>query len=161
MRQRRPATKNEPVVEYEDIDEFVAGGSIPAGRFAVSYEGVPVDFYYAPVEGARATVVFFHGSTSKAVSLPMHAGTGLMKNIPANRLAISDPSIALDDTFELILSWYAGSAKQPRLSYFIETIIRRVQVLVGVPHLIFMGGSGGGMRRWKCLDVLRVRLLWR
>src|SRR5699024_7905676 len=85
-----------------------------------------------------------HGSTKKDVDLPMFAANTIMKGIPANRLAISDPSITWDDTRELILSWYIGSAQQPRLQFFLESTIRRIKELTGTPRLIFFGSSGGG-----------------
>lgn len=144
MRERRPATAADPVKEFEDYEHFESSGSIPEGRFVVPYNGVPVDFVYHPIENARTTVVFFHGSTQKTVSLPMHSGVGIMRNIPANRLAISDPSLTLDGSCELILSWFIGSSQQPRLQFFLEMIIRRIRELTGDPHMIFMGGSGGG-----------------
>lgn len=144
MRARRPATQDIPVKEYENFDHFVATGSVPSGRFTIQYENAPVDFFYAPVDYARTTVVFFHGSTDKAVSLPMHTGSGVMRNLPANRLAISDPSLTLDGSRKLILSWFAGSSRQPKLQYFIERVIRRIREVTGSQHMIFMGGSGGG-----------------
>lgn len=114
------------------------------GRFSIHYGGVPVDFSYHPIEGAKTTVVMFHGSTKKDVSLPMLAGAGITKGLPVNRLAISDPSLTLDDSHELILSWFAGSSIQPKLQHFLEAVVRRVTEVTGAPSLIFMGGSGGG-----------------
>jgi len=67
-----------------------------------------------------------------------------MEGIRANRLAISDPSLALDSSFNLTLGWHAGSSAQPRLQYFIETVIRRIQEVTGISNLVFVGGSGGG-----------------
>lgn len=144
MRARRPGTPQEPVKEFEDYEHFESSGEVPSGRFVIPYNGVPVDFLYEPVEGAKATVVTFHGSTKKDVNLPIFAGNNIMKGLPANRLAICDPSITLDSSHELILSWFMGSSQQPRLQFFLETTIRRIKEITGAPRLIFFGSSGGG-----------------
>lgn len=144
MRPRRPSTHEDPVFEFYSFEQFEALGTVPESRFSIDYEGVPVDFIYQPVAGARTTVVMFHGSTNKDVSIPMLSGVGIMSGLRANRLAISDPSLTLDDSKELILSWFMGSARQPYLQFFIERVIRRVKEITNTPRLIFMGGSGGG-----------------
>lgn len=144
MRSRKAATSLEPVTEYSNLEDFLSIGSLDSGRFAISYGGVPVDFYYDAVENAKATIVMFHGSTRKDVNLPMLAGAGITSGLAVNRLAVSDPSLTADSSCELILSWYAGSSQQPELQYFLERVIRRISALSGTQNLIFMGGSGGG-----------------
>lgn len=144
MRERRPATSTDPVTEYESFEHFLSGDDVPKGRFVVPYEGVPVDFFYQPVPGATTTVLFFHGSTQRDVDLPMHLGKGMMRGTPANHLTISDPSLTLDDSKTLILSWYAGSSRQPELQHFLRSVVQLVLERTGNPHLIFLGGSGGG-----------------
>lgn len=144
MRERRPGTPEHPVIEFEDFEHFETAGILPSGRFAIGYNGVPVDFLYEPADNAKATVVIFHGSTARDVNMPMFAGTGVMQGVAANRLSISDPSILMDGSGQLILSWFAGSARQPRLQFFIERVIRRVRELSGLSRLVFFGSSGGG-----------------
>lgn len=144
MRERRPAISTDPVTEYESFEHFLVRGQVPAGRFSILHEGVPVDFVYEPVENAKTTVVFFHGSTKRDVSLPSFAGSRIVEGIPVNRLAISDPSLTADRSYRLTLSWFVGSERQPNLQYFLETVIRRIFEITGVRHRIFMGSSGGG-----------------
>lgn len=144
MRERRPATRSNPVHEFLSLDHFLSAATLPTGRFVVPHEGVPVDFYYEPVEGARTTVVFFHGATLGSVDLPWHPGRRVMEGIRANRLTVSDPTLALDDSYTLTLSWYVGSSTQPQLQYFLERVFRRVLEVTGIEQVIFTGGSGGG-----------------
>lgn len=144
MRKRRPGTRTDPVQEFDSFDHFLSSGGVPSGRFTIPNEHVPVDFLYTPVEGAKTTVIFFHGATTGHVNLPWHPGKRVMEGIRANRLAISDPSLALDDSYSLTLAWHVGSSSQPRLQYFIENVIQRIQQVTGIEHLMFVGGSGGG-----------------
>src|SRR5699024_5605609 len=144
MRERRPATASDLVTEYESFEHFVIRGQVPVGRFSIEYEGIPVDFLYEPVENARTTAVFFHGSTKRDVSLPSFSGSRIVEGIPLNRLSISDPSLTADESCRLTLSWFAGSHRQSNLQYFLETVIRRVFQVTGARHRIFMGSSGGG-----------------
>lgn len=136
--------RSNPVHEFLSLEHYLSAGMAPTGRFVVPHEGVPVDFYYEPVEGARTTVVFFHGAALGSVSLPWHPGRRAMDGVRANRLTVSDPTLALDDSYTLRLSWYVGSTVQPQLQYFIETVFRRVLEVTGIEHVMFFGASGGG-----------------
>lgn len=144
MRDRQFGSETSPSHAFSSYKHFEHSGLLPTGWFSIDYAGYPVDFFYDPSENAQTTIVFFHGSTTQDVKLPVFTGSGITKGLEVNRLSISDPSIALDENRELILSWYIGSAKQPNLQFFIETVIRRILQISGTPHLIFMGGSGGG-----------------
>ena len=125
MRPRRPASGTDPVTDYDSFDEFVAADSLPSGRFEIQYEGAPVDFLYESNPDAKATVVIFHGSTKKDVDLPMLSGTSIMEGLSANLLAVSDPSLTLDDSQELILSWFMGSKRQPDLQQFLAAVVQK------------------------------------
>lgn len=122
----------------------MATGEVPQGRFVVPDRGVPVDFLYEPVANAKTTVIFFHGAVLGTISLPWHPGERIVENVRANRLAISDPSLALDDSHRLTLGWHAGSSQQPALQRFIELVVRRISEVTGIQNLVFIGGSGGG-----------------
>lgn len=141
MRSRRPHTLGDPLVEYSSIEEFESSAGIPCGRFSVMFKGIPVDFLYDN-RGYDTTIVCFHGAVDVKVNLPWHTAEGVMKDVAANRLAISDPSLVLGDGLKL--AWFGGSSKQVGLQGFIEQVIRAVNNKASNQHVVFFGGSGGG-----------------
>lgn len=141
MRERRPATTDAPVAEYPSIDAFLNTESVPSGRFTVVYEDLPIDFQYEHRD-SQTTVVSFHGAAQTNISLPWFVGKGVLQDVEANWLAVSDPTLLLDA--ELKLSWYAVSQQQPNLQGIVAAVVRHVAQVSGTKHHIFFGSSGGG-----------------
>lgn len=141
MRTRRPGTEKEPVQEFESIAQLTASASLADGRLAVAHSPYPVDFHFRD-SASNTIVVSFHGAALKTVSLPWHAGRSVMSTVPSKWLAISDPSLLIDE--DLKLAWFAGSKHQPRLQSFVAEAISEIMRKVGAEHAIFFGSSGGG-----------------
>lgn len=141
MRSRRPSTIEDPIIEYKSFEEFKLVDTAPVGRFSIDFKGLPVDFLYEN-RGYNTTVVGFHGAIMATVDLPFHTAAGVMTNVKANRLAVSDPSLLLGNGLKL--GWFAGSTQQTGLQGFIESVIRQLGKICKVEHLVFFGASGGG-----------------
>lgn len=141
MRLRRPDSAEDPLVEYPSFEEFEKTKNPPNGRFSIEFKNLPVDFLYEN-RGYATTVVIFHGAILTTVDLPFHTAAGVMSGVKANRLTVSDPTLLLGN--DLKLGWFAGSTQQVGLQRFIETVIRKINELASVNHVVFFGASGGG-----------------
>lgn len=131
---------NPDLPTYKSVTEFLSREITPNGTFSIKAGGLPIDLEYED-NGSDVTVVFFHAAlSSKAVLLPIFAGRGLSKGLQVNRLSISDPTLALDDT--LRLAWFAGSLKQPSLQSNLSRII--LDITRHSRKVIYYGASGGG-----------------
>ncbi|GAB3621501.1 hypothetical protein GCM10027417_27630 [Glutamicibacter endophyticus] len=132
----------EPSTEtrFESLSSLLNSPSLPKGRFTVEHNAVPIDFHYEDL-GADVTIVLFHAALGpKVQNLPVFLGRNLVKEVRANRLFVSDPT--LNAYSNLKLAWYAGSLLQPDLQFVLSAIFRRFSRAVN--RTIFFGASGGG-----------------
>ncbi len=141
MRDRRPSTSDDPVTEYANLNDFESIATVPSGRLAIYFNEVPVDFYFDD-RGFSTTVVAFHGAVMTSVDLPYHIGAGVMENVSANRISISDPSLNFGG--DLKLGWFAGSAVQIDLQGFLARVVAKIAAASKTDNLVFFGASGGG-----------------
>lgn len=96
----------------------------------------------------------------KKISPPFFSGLGVAKRLSLPGLAISDPTLSLDD--DLSLGWYAGNEKFPDVMYWIEKIISKISAIFNLRPIVF-GGSGGGFAGIRLSQTLSVRatvLVW-
>ena len=125
---------------YDSLDEFLSAEEYPRGILTVRHGGIPIDVRNN-VRGHDTVMVFFHAAITKPnARLPMFTGTGISKNVRADRIFIADPSLYIDDG--LNLSWYAGNYAQPDLQDVIAQILTAL-ISPGRPVVTF-GASGGG-----------------
>lgn len=129
------------VTDFSSIANFLKVDKVPAGVSTIISGGLPIDLLVSPAS-SRTTICFFHGAIEPHFTLPVLSGLGISGGVEANRIFISDPSLVLDD--ELMLSWYAGNKRQPRLQSDIVTILKKVTTSLGSERVVFFGGSGGG-----------------
>lgn len=141
MRERRLSTSDDPVTEFSNLNEFEASTTIPSGRIAIGFKGIPVDFLFED-RGYTTTVIAFHGAVMTTVNLPYHIGSGVLADVPANRISISDPSLTLGG--ELKLGWFAGSEDQLGLQEFLGAVVAKIADTSNTENLVFFGASGGG-----------------
>ncbi|SDS35232.1 hypothetical protein SAMN04489719_2124 [Agrococcus carbonis] len=114
---------------------------MPPGYNVVRDGGLPIDLQVND-RGYDVTIVSLHGAVTPDFRLPYMAGQGVTKDIPANRIFISDPSLMLDPG--LNLAWFAGSSRQ-RVQSALQAILQRIiDDRPEVRRWIFFGSSGGG-----------------
>lgn len=125
---------------YGSLSKFQEAKGHPSGVLTVMNGGLPIDIRNDH-RGYDVTTVFFHAAlTGGTYRHPVFTGAGISEDLPTNRVFIADPSLHLDD--RLMLSWYAGNRKQPRLQWVIRAIIKAL-----VPEgqrVVTFGASGGG-----------------
>lgn len=142
MRERRPATLDAPVQEFDSLTDFRQDQhALPSGRFSVGLNDRPVDFQLVPRD-SDALIITYHGAILADVSLPWFTGKGVTSQTGASWLSVSDPALHYDPA--LTLGWYAGTVNKPTLQCHIAAVIEEVATRLGASHLIFMGVSGGG-----------------
>lgn len=141
MRTRNLNTAENVVSVYQSVTDFTNATTMPQGYVVVKDNEIPIDMFYKS-KGADTTVVFFHGAVEKDVRLPWFSGAGVMKDVEANRLSISDPNLYLFE--DLSIGWFAGSSQMPNLHQTLEVLIRQVVMMTGSKNLVFFGGSAGG-----------------
>lgn len=129
------------VSEYSSLTDFLENSTIRAGISTIRSGGVPIDLLISPGT-SDTTIFFFHGAIERHFTLPVLSGLGISGGIEANRVFISDPSLALDDG--LLLAWYAGNHKQPDLQRDLLRIFKRIVANYKTNKIVFFGGSGGG-----------------
>ncbi|HEX7349580.1 hypothetical protein [Brachybacterium sp.] len=125
---------------YSSLRQFMDAGEYPPGVLTVMHGGLPIDIRHEPL-GHDTTTVFFHSALSPQWSgFPVFTGLGISKDLPTNRVFITDPSLYLHD--KLMLGWYAGNRKQPRLQWAIRGILNRL--IPAEQRVVTFGASGGG-----------------
>lgn len=123
---------------YRSVDDFLNASFIPNGNIEIE-AGLPIHLYWSD-RGASTLFVAFSAALKPTVkNVPAFGGYGTTKDLPANVLLISDPTLILDEKFTL--AWYQGSNKQPDLPLTLTEIIKK---FAGRQRLILFGPSGGG-----------------
>ena len=127
--------------EHDDLMDFLAADPSD-GYHSINYGGMPVDIR-VEYRGFPTTIVFFHGAIpGEHYTLPFMPGEGVSQAAKANRIFVSDPSMAFSSVCNI--AWFAGNQHQPELQSVIEEAIRHIAAFFGDQRLIFFGASGGG-----------------
>lgn len=125
---------------YGSLGKFQETKGHPSGVLTVMNGGLPIDIRHDP-RGFDVTTVFFHAALTGGVYRhPVFTGAGISNELPTNRVFIADPSLYLDE--KLMLGWYAGNKKQPRLQWVIRAIIKAL--IPEGQRVVTFGASGGG-----------------
>ncbi|WP_284979719.1 hypothetical protein [Arthrobacter sp. fls2-241-R2A-200] len=128
------------ITKYAGVDLFLKKETIPPGYQIIVENGLPIDVI-AQNRGSDTTVVFFQGAIDKTWTLPAFGGMGVSKDVPVNRVFISDPSLVLTD--RLNLGWFVGNSRMNTQQHLLA-IIRHIADVWGDQRLVFFGASGGG-----------------
>lgn len=93
-------------------------------------------------KGFSKTLVIFHAALagSKVTSYPLFSGLGVARDIHANVICVSDPSLALD----LELAWFAGNISQPLQTDLPNVLRHLLSYYSESQEVAFFGASGGG-----------------
>lgn len=82
----------------------------------------------------------FSGATSSRITtVPAFEGYRSTRELNANVLLISDPSLILDQ--KMTIGWYAGHSKAPNFQSDLNNVINS---LADSSRLVYFGTSGGG-----------------
>lgn len=132
--------------EYQSLESFLAinndSNPMVDKKFTLSIfiDGIPVDFLIS-LRGPDC-VFFFHGNHPReGTTLPVFVGQGVMENIDASYVAISDPTLFLDEGMSL--GWYTAVGKID-FQKILPVIIKKLIKLFDFRNITFAGGSAGG-----------------
>lgn len=138
--QRRDLDISGVVKTFASLEEFLQGSpaNLTDGVYAIEH-GLPT-FVKWLNRGSDTTVVTFTAAASRQMTtLPVFSGITSTRQLPANVLMFSDPTMLLDR--ETTIAWFAGNQYQPELQSDIAKIIDSFR---GDGDCILLGGSGGG-----------------
>ncbi|MFI8778214.1 hypothetical protein ACIGH6_14175 [Brachybacterium paraconglomeratum] len=125
---------------YESPTAFLRTPGVRPGTITIEYGGMPIDLMYED-RGYDATVIFFHAALNRdTAQIPAFIGGSFSEGIPANRVFVADPSLAMHP--ELRLAWYAGNARQPDLQFLLPSILHHL--IPAGQRVVLFGPSGGG-----------------
>ena len=111
------------------------------GVYTIKYGNSELDLKVVN-RGSDTTLVLFHAAIyrRKVKNYPLFSGQRITRNLNANLIFVSDPSLSLG----LELGWFAGSRTQ-WLQADLPGILRHISYGFGWhQRMIFFGASGGG-----------------
>ncbi|WIM70213.1 hypothetical protein [Corynebacterium suedekumii] len=136
--EKRAINVNGPVVEYSSVVEFLSRNFTPTGLISID-QGLPLHLHWTDA-GADTTLVMFSGATSTRIpTVPAFEGFATTRDLSANVLLVSDPSIILDR--KMTIGWYAGHNRAPDFQQELQEIVAS---LAEGTRVVFFGTSGGG-----------------
>lgn len=129
--------------QWQSIEQFHEELAVEtsSGIHRISTDSYPIDLQI-DAKISKPLVVVLHGRKAPEVKLPYLSGAGITSNLDVSRLSISDPSLYADPS--LLISWFIGSSKQPKLQSNLKNIVSAVANALGSTRIIFVGGSAGG-----------------
>lgn len=132
-----------PYSKFQHIDDIVLKEDI-VSDFAVEVQGIKLECRLNQKVKNDYLIVTPNGAVNrKTAELPVFARWNWHGIFNSSILAISDPTLYLDDN--LPIGWFAGT-KYQKISTFVADAILKVASLLDIPpnRIIFWGSSAGG-----------------
>jgi hypothetical protein len=132
-----------PSVAQRSLNALRFNGQTTAVHSVPLENRLTLDFY-ARLGRSDELVVTFHGAYRKDQYLypRFERVRSLEKKFPAH-IAFADPTLRLDPSKRMLLSWYLGGPGWDPMDDILR-VITRAKGRTGSKHLLFIGGSGGG-----------------
>lgn len=121
---------------YQDLDQFL-GSKIGTGIHSFQKHGRMVDLLLEERD-SDTLLVFFTAAVEAGKTWPYFSGRGIGARTGHNLLAISDPSIAVDN--RLSTNWTLGDSSYQ----FHKDVPQIVRKIAGDKRIVFVGASAGG-----------------
>lgn len=133
-----------PLVHQRGIGSLKFNGQQNAVHKVPLGGGLTLDFY-AQLRRSDELVVTLPGAALADRNIyPLFARVSTFRPTNHAFMAFADPTILLDASREMRLAWFAGGpAFDP--THFIVRAIRKAMGKTGSKHVVFVGGSGGGL----------------
>lgn len=130
--------QNLECIPISQLSRFLDGSS---GMVDIAIrDDLPIHMRWLDRGFDQTLVTFSAAITRRAASeVPVFSGWSMSKEVDANLLMISDPSLLADN--RLNLGWYLGSINQP---YLTQSLYRILRIFSNRSKLTLFGGSGGG-----------------
>lgn len=132
-----------PLVHQKALGALRYTGQVSAVHTLPLGDGLSLD-WYARLGKSDELVVTFHGANKREKNIyPMFARVASLRNKAPAMMAFADPTMMLDKSRNMLLSWYLGGSSIDPIPLIIRAA-RRAQSKTGSKHIAFVGGSGGG-----------------
>lgn len=142
-----------PVVHQSGIDQLNFNGNSSGVHSVPLGAGLTLDFF-AKLDPASELVVTFTGSIPKGKRLyPNFWRVSTFRRSSSALLSFADPSLLLDPSEQMRVAWYLGGASLDPGPLMLE-VVRRAQQKAGAKHVVFVGGSGGGLPALRLSSML-------
>lgn len=139
---RDPAQFGVPCFQHDDLDAMLGGGPLASGVHSFAVGRLHYDFWIEN-RGAPITIFTFAGATARENRvLPLFAAQNIFRNFPVNLVLVADPSLQI--AADLRVGWYAANFEGIRVQEVLRRAIRGIADMLGGPHRVMFGPSGGG-----------------
>lgn len=134
---------NVPLVHQKGIGRLTFTGQTTAVHTVPLDNGLTLDFY-ARLGRADELFVSFHGSIPPSRPVyPRFERVASLRSKTKAMMAFADPTILVDPTRKMSLSWYLGGPGWDPIPHILRAV-RKAKGKTGAKHVAFVGGSGGG-----------------
>lgn len=133
-----------PHVHQRSIKNLTFEGQDSAVHTIPLEPGRTLDFF-AKLEEGDELIVTFPGAVPKGKQVyPMFWRVSTFRRTAPALLSFADPTILLDPSEEMRLAWFLGGPDFDPAPLVLRTV-REAQRKTGARHVVFVGGSGGGL----------------
>lgn len=148
-----------PLVHQRSIGSLKFNGQQTAVHKVPLRNGLTLDFY-ARLNPAEELVVTLPGAALPHRNIyPLFARISTFRPTNHAFMAFADPTILMDSSREMRLSWFAGGPGfDPAL--FIIRAIRKALGKTGAKYVVFVGGSGGGLAALRLSSMMPESLAY-
>jgi len=132
-----------PLVTQRSITSLKFNGQTTAVHRVPLENGLTLDFY-ARLCASDELVITFHGAYLKRkYEHPRFERVRSLRGAIPTHIAVADPTMLLDPSKKMLLSWYLGGPGWDPMDDILK-VIARAKGRSGAKHVLFIGGSGGG-----------------
>lgn len=142
-----------PRVHHTSISELELDGPNSAVHTIALGPGKSLDFF-AKLEPANELIVTFPGAVPRGKPLyPMFWRVTTFRKTDPALISFADPTILLDASEEMRVAWFLGGPDYDPAPLVLQ-VIREAKRKTGAEHVVFVGGSGGGLPALRLSSML-------
>ncbi|WP_417368040.1 hypothetical protein [Glutamicibacter arilaitensis] len=144
---------NMPLVHQKGINALKFNGQAQAVHTTPLGNGLTLDFY-ARLNASDELIVTFPGAATRERNIyPLFSRVSTFRKSKHAFMAFADPTILMDKNREMRLSWFLGGPDFDPAHAIIKAI-RKAQGKTGAKHIVFVGGSGGGLPALRLASMI-------
>lgn len=144
---------NVPLVHQKGIGRLTFAGQSTAVHTVPLPGGLALDFF-AKLRPNDELIVTLPGAASrKKPRHPLFWRVSTFRRPEPAFMAFADPTIGADPTRKMLLAWFLGTPDLDPAPLILQAI-RRAQGKTGAKHVVFVGGSGGGLPALRLSSML-------
>lgn len=153
LKETRDSFYKIPLVHQNGIGSLKLNGQMTAVHKVPLTKGITLDFYAKLGKSDELFVTFMGANTEERNFYPRFSRVSSMKNRVPALMAFADPTLLMDPSSKMLLSWYLGGPGFDPAAPILKAI-RKAQGKTGAKHVAFVGGSGGGLTALRMSALL-------